>query len=49
MVQACGKEVTDLQRVSMGPLKLEPELALGVYRRLTSEELESLRIFKVQL
>ena len=29
MVAACGKEVTDLQRLSMGPLQLDPELALG--------------------
>ena len=42
MVVACGKEVTDLQRLTMGPLQLDPELALGEWRRLTEEELKSL-------
>lgn len=49
MVAACGKTVTDLQRLSMGPLELDPELALGCYRRLNSEELEGLKIFDVDL
>lgn len=42
MVAACGKEVTDLQRISMGSLSLPPELKCGDYRRLTEGELESL-------
>ena len=49
MVAACGKEVTDLQRLSMGPLQLDPTLALGEWRRLTTDELERLTIFKVEL
>lgn len=49
MVAACGKEVTDLQRLSMGPLQLDPELALGEWRRLTEEELKSLEIFQLEL
>lgn len=49
MVSACGKEVTDLQRLSMGPLHLDENLELGQWRRLTREELESLEIFHVEL
>ena len=49
MVAACGKEVTDLQRLTMGPLQLDPALALGEWRRLTTDELERLTIFKVEL
>ena len=49
MVAACGKEVTDLQRLTMGPLQLDPALALGEWRRLTIDELERLTIFKVEL
>ncbi|SNU08787.1 16S rRNA pseudouridine516 synthase [Streptococcus equinus] len=49
MVLACGKEVTDLQRLSMGPLQLDDELALGEWRRLSPEELESLQKFGVEL
>ncbi|MGT2799811.1 pseudouridine synthase [Streptococcus marmotae] len=48
MVAACGKEVTDLQRLSMGPLTLDDELALGAYRRLTADELEALTVFGVE-
>ncbi|HFI0256645.1 TPA: pseudouridine synthase [Streptococcus suis] len=47
MVQACGKTVMDLERLSMGPLVLDKDLALGSYRRLTAEELASLEIFGV--
>lgn len=39
MVAACGKEVTDLKRLSMGPLTLPVDLGLGDYRQLTEEEL----------
>ena len=49
MVLACGKEVTDLQRLSMGPLQLDPSLELGQWRRLTEEEMQSLEIFQVEL
>lgn len=49
MVVACGKEVTDLQRLTMGPLQLDPELALGEWRRLTEEELKSLERFQIEL
>ena len=49
MVTACGKEVTDLQRLSMGPLQLDPELDLGEWRRLTKEEMKSLERFQVEL
>lgn len=47
MVLACGKEVTDLQRLSMGPLALDPQLALGDFRRLNEDELQSLLKLKV--
>ncbi|WP_418540619.1 pseudouridine synthase, partial [Massilistercora timonensis] len=38
MFQAVGKEVLYLKRLSMGSLKLDPELAPGQYRELTKEE-----------
>ena len=44
MVKACGKTVVDLQRLTMGPLKLDESLALGESRPLTEEELQSLMI-----
>lgn len=44
MVKAFGKTVVDLQRLTMGPLKLDESLALGESRPLTEEELESLMI-----
>ena len=49
MVASCGKEVTDLQRLTMGPLQLDSALALGEWRRLTADELERLTIFKAEL
>ncbi|MGT2964473.1 pseudouridine synthase [Streptococcus acidominimus] len=49
MVAACGKQVTDLQRFSMGPLVLDTDLALGAYRRLTAHELETLATFGVEV
>jgi len=49
MVAACGKEVTDLQRLTMGPLQLDPALALGEWQRLTKAEMLSLEIFGVEL
>lgn len=42
MFLAVGKEVTYLKRLSMGPLVLDENLALGAYRPLTKEELEQL-------
>ena len=42
MVKSCGKSVVDLQRLTMGPLKLDESLALGESRPLTEEELQSL-------
>ena len=49
MVKACGKTVVDLQRISMGPLRLEESLKLGEFRRLNDSELEALKIFNVVL
>ena len=42
MVGYCGKEVVDLQRLTMGTLVLDENLERGEWRRLTTEELESL-------
>ncbi len=42
MFEAVGKRVVYLQRLSMGPLKLDEELELGEYRELTEEELTNL-------
>ena len=49
MVQSCGKTVTDLKRVSMGPLHLEESHELGEWRQLTSDEMKSLEVFGVEL
>ena len=49
MVAACGKEVTDLQRLRMGPLVLDENLEIGEFRRLTQEELVKLEGFGVEL
>ena len=43
MVVYCGKEVVDLQRLTMGTLVLDENLQRGEWRRLTKEELEVLR------
>lgn len=43
MFEAVGKKVVYLKRLSMGPLMLDETLALGAYRELTTEELESLQ------
>ena len=48
MFQAVGKEVAYLKRLSMGSLRLDPELDLGQYRRLTDEELEGLLAGKTE-
>lgn len=42
MVQAVGKEVTYLKRLSMGGLVLDEDLEPGAYRLLTTSELEEL-------
>ena len=42
MVAYCGKEVVDLQRLTMGTLVLDENLERGEWRRLTREELENL-------
>ena len=42
MVAYCGKEVVDLQRLTMGTLTLDEGLKRGEWRRLTKEELEEL-------
>ena len=43
MFAAVGNKITYLKRVSMGELKLDPELEPGEYRLLTEEEITSLR------
>lgn len=43
MMAAVGKPVVYLKRVSMGSLSLDKTLDYGEYRKLTSEELNSLR------
>ena len=42
MVAYCGKEVVDLQRLTMGTLILDEDLKRGEWRRLTKDELEAL-------
>ena len=42
MVAYCGKEVVDLQRLTMGTLVLDENLERGEWRHLTKEELENL-------
>ncbi|MDF2546222.1 MAG: rRNA pseudouridine synthase [Anaerosolibacter sp.] len=42
MFEAVGKKVTYLKRISMGNLKLDPQLGLGEYRELTEGELQIL-------
>lgn len=42
MFESVGKKVIYLKRLSMGPLKLDDQLALGEYRLLTKEEIEQL-------
>lgn len=49
MVSSRGKTVTDLQRISMGPLRLPEDLVMGDFRRLTEEELANLEVFGVPL
>ncbi len=44
MFSTIGAEVTYLKRLSMGTLRLDPALAPGEYRRLTSDEITSLSL-----
>ena len=46
MMIACDSEVTYLQRLSMGPLLLDPSLKLGEYRTCTEKEIEDLLAIK---
>ena len=43
MLMAVGNKVCELERVSMGSLKLDKSLAPGEYRALTAEELQNLK------
>lgn len=43
MVQAVGKKVTYLKRISFGTLTLPDDLQLGEYRKLTKDELTELQ------
>lgn len=43
MVEAVGKKVVELNRVSMGGLVLDPTLTDGAYRELTDDEIKILR------
>ena len=47
MFLAVGKKVIYLKRISMGPLVLDPYLAIGAYRSLNQLELEALRPYFV--
>ena len=38
-----GSEVKYLKRISFGPLRLDPELLPGAYRKLTDQEIQELR------
>ncbi|MED3562673.1 pseudouridine synthase [Bacillus xiapuensis] len=48
MFESVGKKVVYLQRISMGPLKLDETLELGEYRELTDEEIELLIEYQVK-
>lgn len=48
MVEACGKEVSYLKRVTMGSLKLDSALPLGAFRPLTEKEIADLINFMPQ-
>ena len=43
MLAACGKPVTALERLSMGPLELDKSLERGQWRFLSRKELEALK------
>ena len=42
MFLACGKKVTSLKRLSMGPIELDEKIPAGAYRPLSIEELNQL-------
>ena len=42
MFAACGLHVATLNRISMGPLKLDPSLKPGQYRSLSENEIQTL-------
>ena len=42
MLQAVGNQVCTLERVSFGPLSLDPSLPRGAHRALTEEEIRAL-------
>jgi len=43
MFAACGRTVTALKRLSIGPVSLDPALGPGGWRPLTLEEQDALR------
>ncbi|WP_286680857.1 pseudouridine synthase [Tepidanaerobacter sp. EBM-49] len=43
MMKTRGKEVLYLKRLSLGPLNLDEELEPGMWRKLTKEEIDSLK------
>lgn len=43
MFESCDNFVIDLERIKMGPLKLDEQLQLGEYRQLSNEEILSLK------
>lgn len=43
MMEAVGKRVVYLKRVSMGPIELDSSLELGSYRELTNDEINLLK------
>lgn len=43
MIKACGKHVTYLKRLAIGPLKLDETLEPGKWRELTEDEIASLK------
>ena len=42
MFRAVENEVVYLKRLTIGPLKLDPDLDLGEYRELTEDEVDAL-------
>ena len=45
MFSAFDHQVVTLQRIQMGPIVLDPNLALGQYRPLKPEEMQQLKPF----
>lgn len=48
MLGAVDKKVTYLERVSMGPLRLDTDIKRGSYRSLSENEIEELKSFSLQ-